>query len=307
MNAINAKMNLIEWSLLLLLAGIWGSSFFFMELILIDLSPMQLVFYRLCMGALFLWVIVFAQQLAKRSYLKHWKEFIILGMINNALPFSMIALAQTTITSSLASILNATVPFFAALFAYMMLPDEKLSPLKFLGLVIGFIGVIVIIGVDAFSGFNDAHQAMLLMIVATISYGLGIVYGRRFKQYNVRPMFLATMQVTTAAMCLMLVIIIRGESFGFSASSDSLYVSMFILAIACTGLAYVIFFYILETAGAVNVSLVTFLAPIVAISLGIIVLDEVLLLNHIIGFVIIFCGLVVIDGRMIAFNTKRYL
>jgi drug/metabolite transporter (DMT)-like permease len=296
MQVITTQMNFKQWLLLLFLATIWGASFFLMELVLVDLTSFELVFYRLFLAMLFLWAVVWVKGLFDVSYLKLWREFIIMGLVNNVLPFSLIAYAQITINASLASILNATVPFFAIIFATLLLSDEKITIPKLLGLVIGFIGVSYIIGFDI-SSLDLQVLAIFAMLGATLCYGLATVYGRKFNQLGVPPIVMATMQISIASIILALVIILTDNSFipSFSLNSS---LAILALSIISTGVAYIIYFYLLENAGAVNTSLVTFLVPISAIFLSTWLLGEILQTKHIIGAMIIFLGLIVIDGRL---------
>jgi drug/metabolite transporter (DMT)-like permease len=296
MQVITTKMNFKQWLLLLFLATIWGASFFLMELVLVDLTSFELVFYRLFLAMLFLWAVVWVKGLFDVSYLKLWREFIIMGLVNNVLPFSLIAYAQITINASLASILNATVPFFAIIFATLLLSDEKITIPKLLGVVIGFIGVSYIIGFDI-SSLDLQVLAIFAMLGATLCYGLATVYGRKFNQLGVPPIVMATMQISIASIILALVIILTDNSFipSFSLNSS---LAILALSIISTGVAYIIYFYLLENAGAVNTSLVTFLVPISAIFLSTWLLGEILQTKHIIGAMIIFLGLIVIDGRL---------
>jgi drug/metabolite transporter (DMT)-like permease len=296
MQVITTKMNFKQWLLLLFLATIWGASFFLMELVLVDLTSFELVFYRLFLAMLFLWAVVWVKGLFDVSYFKLWREFIIMGLVNNVLPFSLIAYAQITINASLASILNATVPFFAIIFATLLLSDEKITIPKLLGVVIGFIGVSYIIGFDI-SSLDLQVLAIFAMLGATLCYGLATVYGRKFNQLGVPPIVMATMQISIASIILALVIILTDNSFipSFSLNSS---LAILALSIISTGVAYIIYFYLLENAGAVNTSLVTFLVPISAIFLSTWLLGEILQTKHIIGAMIIFLGLIVIDGRL---------
>jgi drug/metabolite transporter (DMT)-like permease len=296
MQVITTQMNFKQWLLLLFLATIWGASFFLMELVLVDLTSFELVFYRLFLAMLFLWAVVWVKGLFDVSYFKLWREFIIMGLVNNVLPFSLIAYAQITINASLASILNATVPFFAIIFATLLLSDEKITIPKLLGVVIGFIGVSYIIGFDI-SSLDLQVLAIFAMLGATLCYGLATVYGRKFNQLGVPPIVMATMQISIASIILALVIILTDNSFipSFSLNSS---LAILALSIISTGVAYIIYFYLLENAGAVNTSLVTFLVPISAIFLSTWLLGEILQTKHIIGAMIIFLGLIVIDGRL---------
>lgn len=291
-------MNIKQWSILLLLSMIWGASFFFMEVLLRDISSFELVFYRLFLAALLLWAIVIVKGLYHSSYLKLWKQFIILALFNNALPFSLIAWAQTSITSSLASILNATVPFFAIVFTLLLLPQEKLSTHKFIGVAIGFIGVIFIVGTAG--GDNTYLLAFFAMIGATLCYGFATVYGKKLYAFNVHPIMLATVQISVASALMAGVIVFGEQRFAIEFSHYSGWLALAGIAFISTSIAYILYFYLLSSVGALNTALVTFLVPVFATTLGIVILGESLQTRHIIGACIIFIGLFIIDGRVLS-------
>ena len=223
---------------------------------------------------------------------------LILGVLNNAIPFSLIVQGQTQITSGLASILNATTPLFTILVAGFFLTDERFSVLRVLGVVVGFSGVILMVGPEALGGLGADFWAQLCALGAALSYGFASVFGRRFRELKVDPVMVATGQVTMSSLVLWPIALwidgpqdILGLSFKAAAS-------MFGLAVLCTSFAYILYFRILERAGATNISLVTFLVPISAIILGVLVLGESIFIKEIIGMTLIGLGLAIIDGRL---------
>lgn len=295
---INTKMNLMQWTTLIILSVIWGASFFFMEIILVEISSFELVFYRLCIASIVLWIIMFGKRLYRKKYNKYLPQFFLMGLFNNAIPFSLIAWGQTYINSSLASIFNATVPFFTIIIAGFLLADERITVGKIIGVCVGFIGVIYSISFDiAGSGINVTTLGQFAILIAAMFYAIATIYGRKFKGLQVSPMVIATMQISIATLILGVYIALSDNSFMISVSTPVLF-SLLGLGIISTAIAYILYFYILETAGAVNISLVTFLVPLSAIFLGVIFLGESLNINHIIGAICIIFGLIIIDGRI---------
>jgi len=264
------KMDAFDWVMLITLATVWGGSFLFNAILVAELPVITIVAIRVTVAALALWGFVRVTGRKIPTSPQVWGALLILGVLNNAIPFSLIVQGQTQITSGLASILNATTPLFTILVAGFFLTDERFSVLRVLGVVVGFSGVILMVGPEALSGLGDDFWAQLCALGAALSYGFASVFGRRFRELRVDPVMVATGQVTMSSLVLWPIALwidgpqdIMGLSFNAAAS-------MFGLAVLCTSFAYILYFRILERAGATNISLVTFLVPISAIILGII-------------------------------------
>ncbi len=213
------------------------------------------------------------------------------------IPFALIVWGQTQIASGLASILNAATPISGVVVAGLLLPDERPTFLKILGVVIGFAGVVVMIGLPALSG-NSPLLAQLAIVGATICYSLSSVYGRRYKALGVKPLAIAAGQVTASTIILIPVTFFVEGPIGFTSISSGTWSAILALAIVSTALAYVLYFNILEAAGATNALLVTLLVPVSAIILGAVFLNESLEPIHFVGMGLIALGLSAIDGRL---------
>ena len=293
-----SAMSGADWGYLLLLAVLWGGSFFFVEVILRDLDPLTLVAGRTVVAALTLWVLAAALRRSMPTKWPVWRAFAVQGVLNNAIPFSLLAFGQTEIGSGLAAILNATTPLFTALVAALALSDEALNWGKAVGIGLGFLGVVVMVGPDALAGLLDSVAGQLACLGAALSYGCAAVYARRFRAMGVRPVQAATGQLTMSALVMVALAI------GFAAPGDLLAMSATSLAallamgVFSTALAYLIYFRLVANAGATNASLVTFLVPATAILLGVAVLGERLALLEIVGMALILAGLAAIDGRL---------
>ena len=292
------KMDAFDWVMLITLATVWGGSFLFNAILVAELPVITIVAIRVTVAALALWG--FARVTGRKipTTPQVWGALLILGVLNNAIPFSLIVQGQTQITSGLASILNATTPLFTILVAGFFLTDERFSILRVLGVIVGFSGVILMVGPEALGGLGADFWAQLCALGAALSYGFASVFGRRFRELKVDPVMVATGQVTMSSLVLWPIALwidgpqdILGLSFNAAAS-------MFGLAVLCTSFAYIVYFLILERAGATNISLVTFLVPISAIILGVMVLDESIFIKEIIGMTLIGLGLAIIDGRL---------
>ncbi len=303
-NPINTTMNLKEWNMIILLSILWGGSFFFVEVIIAELPTLTVVFLRVALAAVALWVFVFATGLKIPTTPKAWLAFLIVGLLNNVIPFWLIIGGQIYITAGLSSILNATTPLFAIVVAGILLADERPTYLKIIGVVIGFFGTVVMIGPSALEGLNKDVIAQIAILGAALSYAFSSVYGRRFKVMNIDPTMVATGQVTTSSLILMPVVLLIDQPFSLAFPSTQVVASVLALAILSTAVAYVLYFRILGSAGAVNSLLVTFLVPISAILLGTLILGESLELIHLLGMALIALGLSVIDGRLWRFLKR---
>lgn len=294
---INLIMGLREWSLLLTLSVLWGGSFFFVGVAVADLPPLTIVALRVSLAALGLWVVLILFRYRMPRSPSVWMAFGVMGLINNVIPFSLIVWGQTQIASGLASILNATTPLFTVVVATLLLPDEKATPLKMAGVLVGFVGVVALIGVPASTG-SAPLLPQLAILGATLSYAFAKTFGRRFNGMGVPALVIAAGQVTASGLIMLpLAWAVEGTDAVLTASLAS-WSAVICLALLSTSLAYVLYFMLLERAGATNVSLVTLLVPVSAMALGALFLDETVTPLQLAGLALIALGLSAIDGRL---------
>ena len=291
-------MNGADWAILLILSVLWGGSFFFIELALPTVAPLTLVLIRVAIAAAMLW----AWLLAKRERLTMppgaAAAFLVLALLNNVVPFVLFAWAQEAIDGGLASILNATTPIWGVLVAHLFTSDEKASPAKVGGVLVGFAGVAVMIGADLLGEVGTAALAQLACLFATLCYALAGVWARRFRAMGVPPAAVATGQLTAAAIVMLPLVLLFEPPWLMPPPSPAAWLSLVALALFCTSLAYILYFRLLASAGATNSLLVTFLIPVTAILLGALILDERLEPRHFAGMALIGAGLAAIDGRL---------
>lgn len=290
-------MSARAWAMLILLSILWGGSFFFVGIAVTELAPLTIVMLRVAIAAITLWGIVFAMGQKMPKGIRIWAAFMGMGLLNNVLPFSLIVWGQTQIASGLASILNASTPIFAVIVASWLLPDEKATPLKVTGVVVGFVGVVVMIGLPAINGGGQL-LAQLAVVGAAICYAFAGVYGRRFKAMGIKPITIAAGQVSASALLLVPIALCLDDPKALLTTSVSTWAAIAALAVFSTAFAYVIYFKILALAGATNVLLVTLLVPVSAILLGSLFLNESLQAIHLVGMALIALGLSLIDGRL---------
>ncbi|MEM7221572.1 MAG: DMT family transporter [Pseudomonadota bacterium] len=297
-SAINRTMGPWEWGLLITLSLLWGGSFFFAEVALFELPAFTVVLARVGLAALALLAVLAASGRAMPADLGLWGAFFVMAAINNAIPFSLIVWGQTHIASGLAAILNATTPLFTVVIAHLLTADEKLTPGRLLGVLLGLAGVAVMIGPAALGGLGLDLLAQLAVLAAAVSYAFAGIYGRRFRALP--PLTIATGQVTASTVLILPVALLVDQPWRLPWPGVQTWASLGGLALFSTALAYVIYFRILKTAGATNLMLVTFLIPVSAVLLGVTILGEHLTSGQIAGMALIACGLAAIDGRLLS-------
>jgi drug/metabolite transporter (DMT)-like permease len=288
------SMKLNQWGLLIILAMFWGGSFFFVEVALRDFQPFTLVFLRISIAALILVGVVYLSGNRLPASLKTWMGYIVLGLLNNAIPFSLISWGQTRIEGGVASILNATTPIFTVLLAHFLTSDERLSIPKIMGVLVGFIGVYLMMKPELSDGFSWRGLGQTAVLGAAISYSFAGIFGKRFK--NIPAVVNAAGMLLCASIIMLPLAIIIDAPWSVRPSLEALS-AVFAIAVISTAVAYLMYFHLLAAVGATNVLLVTFLVPISALLLGVGILGEVIKVLEYAGMGCIFLGLIIIDGR----------
>ena len=292
------RMTPVEWGLLLILSVLWGGAFFLIEIALRDLPPFTIMILRVAGASLFLWTIVIIRGAAFPRGVGLWVVLTIMAVFNSALPFSLIAWGQVQIPSGLSSILIAMTPLFAVVSAHFFTEDEAFTPMKGLGLASGLVGAVVLIGPEFLRDIGVNLFAQLAVLGGAISYSIAAVFGRRFGRRDISQISVAAGQVSMAVVLLLPFVLIFDRPWTLEMPSVSGIGAVAGLALGSTGIAYLIYYRILASAGATNLMLVNFLAPVSALILGIFVLGEVLTTTQAIGMAFIALGLALIDGRL---------
>jgi drug/metabolite transporter (DMT)-like permease len=288
-------MSAADWLLLVGLSLLWGGSFFFAKIAVLELPPLTVALGRVAIAAAILLALARATGVALPATLAAWRPYALMGLLNNVLPFTLLFWGQTHIPSGLAAILNATTPLFTVLVAHVATADEKLNAARLAGLTAGLTGVTVMIGPDVLRDLGANVLAQLACLLAAISYAFAGVYGRRFR--GEPALRVAAGQLTASSIILALPVALVDRPWMLSAPSGRAIAALVALAALSTALGYLIYFRILACAGATNVALVTFLIPVSAILLGTLVLGEQLAARHLVGMAAIALGLAAIDGR----------
>lgn len=284
-----------DWALLVLLSLIWGGSFLFARVAVQEIPPMTLVLARVALASLALNVFIWSTHRTTKEPLP-WGSFAIMGVLNNIIPFGLIFYGQQEIGAGLAAIINAMTPIWTVIIAHFATGDERFSSRKIIAVLLGFSGVIVLIGAEALGGLSTSVVAQLAVLGATVSYGCAGVFGKRFAK--TAPLQTARGQLTMSTLMMIPIAFFADLPWTLPMPSLTAIWSVVALALLCTALAYLMFFRILARAGAVNISLVTLLVPVSAILLGIVFLDEILATRHIVGMALIMISLVIMDGRL---------
>ena len=307
MKADAKPLSQYDWILLIILSIVWGGSFFFVGVAVEALPPLTIVTLRVLLAACALLTVVHFSGLRMPTNPEIWVAFICMGTLNNVIPFVLIVWGQTHIASGLASILNATTPLFTIVAAHFLTEDEKMTSNKIAGVIIGFTGVVIMLGHEALGGLGESVFAQLAILAAAISYALAGIFGRRFAKVGIKPVVTATGQVTASSLLLVPLAIFYDKSFTLPLPSLEIWLAILGLAWISTAFAYILYFRILSTAGATNLLLVTLLIPVSAILLGTAILGEQLELKHCLGMGLISIGLVIIDGRAIQRITGSFI
>jgi drug/metabolite transporter (DMT)-like permease len=290
-------MSLQNWILLFFLSTLWGVSFVFIELALSAFDPFTVVFLRASIGGLILFGFMKVRGAVFPRGLKVWFDYGVMAALIVVIPYSLITWAQTYVTASMASILNAMTPIFTVIVAHFTTRDERLTGLKVFGTLAGFIGVALLMAPNLKGGIRFEGVSQLAVIVATIAYAFANVWGKRLSAYKA--------EVNSTAILLIsgVILFVPGVFVGTDMLFDEVGIVpiLAILGIGTlsTGLAYILYFKILAEEGATNIVLVTFLIPVSAVMLGVVYLGEKLYAHHFYAVLCIFIGLVAIDGRLI--------
>ena len=284
------------WAELILLSLIWGASFLAIRVALDEIPVVTSVAYRVALAALVLWGVVFWRRLPVNASLRTWGAFLIMGLLNNIIPFSLMTWGQLYIETGLTSILNATTAVFAILVAAAVFPDERLTARKALGVGIGFLGVATAIGLNNLASFEPRSMAQLAVLVGTLSYALAGAWGRTHLS-AVDPVVAAAGMLTGSSLIAVPAALLNDGApqldLGMSTIAAILY-----YALAATALAYLLYYRVLAMAGSGNLLLCTLLIAPIAILLGAVFRDEALGPTAYLGFALLALGLLILDGRL---------
>lgn len=297
---IRTQMNRGDWLILCTLALIWGSAFFFIGVAVRHVQPLTYVWLRLTIAAAAMWLFLAFKRERVNLPRQVWGSIFLLALLNNALPFALFGWGQTHIASGLASILNATTPIWGVLVAHVLTDDERMSPRKLAGVLLGFGGVAIMIGPSLLTDLGSAALAQLACVAAAFSYALAAVYARRFRRLGISPLNVTTGQLTAGALMMFPLSMIAEQPWSHALPPLPAWGAIVALGVLCSAIAYVLYFRLIDSAGATNALLVPLLVPPIAILLGGLFLGELLAPQDFLGLGVIILGLVAIDGRFLS-------
>src|SRR6476646_4241470 len=292
---MNLRSSQVDWLVFLALGLMWGSSYLFIKLAVDDFGTFTLVSLRLLVGAALLWVVIrLAHQPLPRER-RMYGHLLVMAIVNITIPFLLSTWAEQSVDSSLAAILTSPVPLFAIILSALFLADEPIRVNGVAGLIVGFVGVIIITSPGLTSG-NSSITGELALLGAAFSYAVGAVYSRR----NVRglpPMIPAVFQVSFAAIIVSVCALLFEHPWTATPDAEAVF-SILWLGIFGSGLAYLLVFRLFQHWGATRTTLIAYVIPPVGIVLGVLVLNEPIDARIVLGTGLVVAGVGLVNSRV---------
>ncbi|MEL6821323.1 MAG: EamA family transporter [Calditrichota bacterium] len=288
-------MKLKNFLWLLFLAALWGPSYLFIKLAVQEIPPITLSAIRVGLATIVLYPFMrwFGNTLPRTKEL--WKHFAFIGLFNHAIPFALFSWGEIYVDSALASILNGTTPLFTIVLAHFLTDDDKLNNIKTTGTMIGFLGLVLIVGPAVFAGVRTTLLGLIAVTIPAACYGLSIVYTRRHLR-GLPRLVAPTAQLLSGTLWLLPFSLLIDQPFSLPVPSFAAWGSLVALAIFGTAIAFIVYFHLIETVSATYISMVTYLVPIFGILLGIFVLNEEVGWNGFAGCALILLGVMVVNN-----------
>ena len=286
-------MNLVKsnWFLLILLSAIWGGAFTLNKMALDSFTPEVIVAGRLISGSVFLVALIYFLYKRFSINLAQVNYYLFMSLVGIVIPFIAIITGQKNIDSAMAGILMATMPISTILLSHLFLDDEKMNKQKFIGFVISFLGVFILIYRDDLfidNSISETFESQLLVILGATLYAFAAIYGKKYKITDPLSASTGTILFATFFMTIYLIFIDQSKP---SYSNLLLDMNILLLGVLCTAIATVIYFQILQSEGASFISMMNFLIPLWAILFGIIILNDQFSWNYILGLLVILFGI----------------
>lgn len=286
------------------LSLLWGPGFLYINLAVKEIPPLTLGAFRYGMGALFLFVILKQQRRSMPKDRTRWRHFIISGLTHNALPFFLASWGQQYIDSVLAAVLFGTTPLFTMLMSRLLDSDEQLNSSKVVGAAIGFGGVLILLMPGFANGVDVTIWGMAAVIGSAVSVGFALVYSQKYLR-GLPPLVAPTGQLITTPILLVPFSLFIDKPFSMPLPSLTAIGALLLLTILSTGIAYILYFRVQETVSATDMSLITYLNPIVATVLGVVILGEAFGPTLIMGSGLILFGAAVVNGLKIPMGSAK--
>lgn len=287
-------MALRYWIIILVLGGAWGTSFLFNEILLRELGPLTVSFFRVGLGAVGCWVYAIAKGLRFQLTGKLTVQMLIWGGFNFAAPFAIYPISQQYIASGVAGIINAMTPIMVVIISHFWPSGENATVTKTLGVVCGFVGILILAVPEMQNGSSSEFWAILFTLCAPVCYAVGLNYVRRFNHLD--STLVAALGLTGATVFIApLAYFVEGMPV---ITQTETYAALGMIGFVLTSATFIVFFWLLPLVGATNLSTITFVAPASAVFLGTYFLGEEIRINHVLGMLAIFGGMLMIDGRL---------
>lgn len=282
----------VAYALLFALAAIWGASFVLIKLAVEAIVPMTLVAARLVLAAAAMLVYLWAtgRRLPRGGAL--WRDFAVIAVTGNILPFALITWGEVIIDSGLAAVLMAIMPLSTLALAHVFTRDDRLSPVKLAGMLVGLGGVLVLVGPDALAGFGREVLAQIAVAGAAVSYAVANVYTRVRRVVELPAAVTSAGVLLSAAILAVPLSLIVDRPWDLAPTSESL-VALLILALVCTSLAYLILFHLISTTSATFVAFINYLVPVFGVAWGALILGETLRAETLAGLLLILAGIAI--------------
>lgn len=280
---------------LVVLAALWGPSFLFIKVAVAEIPPLTLVAGRVGIAAALLLAMLRLQGGSLPKSRRLWMHFAVVGLFSNALPFALFSWGELYIDSALAAILNGTTPLFTMVLAHFFIADDRLSPVKVAGALLGFGGLALLIAPSLMGGVQATTLGLLAVTAAAASYGIAIVYTRQ----NLRglpPLVGPVAQLTMASIYIVPLALIIEQPYRLPMPSWAAAGSLLTLAVFGTAVAFIVYYRLMERTSATYVSMVTYVVPVFGLALGIIVLAERPAWNAYAGCALILAGVMIVNG-----------
>jgi len=291
-------MKLKHWTIFILLGIIWSASFLWIKVALAELGPLTLVTYRVAFGLVTGLLVAALLRIRIPRDWKSWRIFSVLGVFNIAIPFFLITWGEQTIDSTVASILNATVPLFTVVIAHFFLRDDKMTVPRVVGLLIGFAGVVVLLSRDFDPQAQNSLVGQGAVIVASASYAVSYIYARRNTQ-NIPGEIRGTLPLASALIILGVLAPVAEAPFEVPILPFT-WTGLLWLGVLGTGLALIMQYYLVHEIGPTRATLVTYLLPLGGLILGVVFLREELTWHLLAGAALIISSIAVVN-----WNPKR--
>ncbi|MBN9306187.1 MAG: hypothetical protein BGO82_19035 [Devosia sp. 67-54] len=283
------------WALIIALGAVWGCSFLFNAILIREISPLWVSAGRVSIGALICWAFFFALRRPAPTDWRIYAQLVVLGIINYAIPFALFPWSEEHLASGIVGVINGMTPMTTVIVSQLWPGGEKATWNKIVGVLVGLAGAVLLASPSFGNGASGQVLAYAAALGATLCYALTLNYARRFKAID--PTVVASSSLTAAALIMIPVallvsgapVITRAETWG----------ALIGIGVFSTSFSFLLVYWLLPKVGATNLSLNTFITPISAILLGVLVLHESFLPVHVAGILVIFLGLVFIDGRLV--------